>query len=62
MDRVRVGDSNDFRWQYRRTMVDVDEGKWAVEEFRYVKDMSGLISSPGFEDFGYLNVEDDKKV
>ncbi|KAK4218290.1 hypothetical protein QBC37DRAFT_369236 [Rhypophila decipiens] len=62
IDRIRVGDSNDLRWQYRRTMVDVDQGKWAVEEFRHVKDLSALINSPKFEDFGHLNVEADKKI
>ncbi|KAK0629870.1 hypothetical protein B0T17DRAFT_653428 [Bombardia bombarda] len=62
IDRIRVGDSKDLRWQYRRTMVDVDEGKWAVEEFRHVKGLSALINSPRFGDFGHLDVEADEKV
>ncbi|KAK4212369.1 hypothetical protein QBC37DRAFT_375139 [Rhypophila decipiens] len=29
-------------WQYRRTLFDVGQGKWAIEDFRYIKDLSAF--------------------
>lgn len=43
-------------------MVDVGEGKWAVEEFRYVKDLSALVNNLGYDGFGHLDVENNKNV
>lgn len=59
MERIiRIGndDSNDlgWDWQHRRTIFDVDQGKWAVEEFRRVKDLSALIHSLESDDLRYL--------